>query len=392
MLRKFHTISDRKIRIALVGCGRISGKHFDSVEKHKDRVELVAVCDTNRGRLDDAIARTGAEGFDHLDDLLEQSSADLVVLTTPSGLHPDQTVSIAERGRHVMTEKPMATRWQDGLRMVQACDDAGVRLFVVKQNRRNATLQLLKRAAKQKRFGRIYMVVINVFWTRPQSYYDMDAWRGTWEFDGGALMNQASHYVDLLDWLIGPIESVQAYTGTLARDIEVEDTATMSVRWRSGAMGSMNVTMLTYPKNLEGSITIIGEKGTVRVGGVAVNEIQHWEFDQPHSDDAAVKEATYETTSVYGFGHPLYYDNVIKTLRGEAEPETDGREGLRSLEMLIAAYLSARDGRRVSLPLEYCRIPAWHVRYTKPPSSTRVQRSGTAPASGTGYTSAAGRR
>ena len=166
-------------------------------------------------------------------------------------------------------------------------------------------------------------------------------------------MNQASHYVDLLDWLVGPIESVQAYTATLARDIEVEDSGVLAVRWRSGALGSVNVTMLTYPKNLEGSITILGEKGTVRLGGLAVNEIQHWEFAEPHEDDKLVQGASYETTSVYGFGHPLYYDNVIKVLRGEAEPETDGREGLKSLEVLIATYLSARDERRVTLPLEY---------------------------------------
>ena len=353
MLGKFETISGRRIKVALTGCGRISGKHFEALKTHAERMELVAVCDSDPQRLAQAEEKTGARGFSQLQHMLEQSDMDLVVLATPSGLHPDQTQLIAATGRHVMTEKPMATRWRDGLRMVEACDDAGVRLFVVKQNRRNPTLQLLKNAVQQKRFGQIHMVVINVFWTRPQSYYDMDAWRGTWEFDGGALMNQASHYVDLLDWLIGPIESVQAYTGTLARDIEVEDTATMNIRWRSGAMGSMNVTMLTYPKNLEGSITIIGEKGTVRVGGVAVNEIQHWEFAEPHADDDRIKHASYETTSVYGFGHPLYYDNVIRTLRGEAEAETDGREGLRSLEVLIAAYLSARDGRRVSLPLEY---------------------------------------
>jgi UDP-N-acetyl-2-amino-2-deoxyglucuronate dehydrogenase len=197
------------------------------------------------------------------------------------------------------------------------------------------------------------MVNINVFWTRPQEYYDSAAWRGTWEFDGGALMNQASHYVDLLDWLIGPIESLQAYTATLARNIEVEDTGVISVKWRSGALGSMNVTMLTFPRNLEGSITILGEKGTVRVGGMAVNEIQHWEFAETMPEDDQIKQANYATTSVYGFGHPLYYDNVIKVLRGEAEPETDGREGLKSLEVLIATYLSARDGRRVALPLDY---------------------------------------
>jgi UDP-N-acetyl-2-amino-2-deoxyglucuronate dehydrogenase len=252
-----------------------------------------------------------------------------------------------------MTEKPMATRWRDGLQMVRECDQAGVRLFVVKQNRRNATLQLLKRAVDAKRFGRIYMANINVFWTRPQSYYDGARWRGTWEFDGGALMNQTSHYVDLVDWIVGPVESVQAYVATLGRDIQVEDTATVGVRWRSGALGSVNVTMLTYPRNLEGSVTILGEKGTARIGGVAVNEIQQWEFadKQPYDDD--IKSASYETGSVYGFGHPLYYENVIRTLRGETEPETDGREGLRSLELLIASYLSARDGRRVALPLEY---------------------------------------
>jgi UDP-N-acetyl-2-amino-2-deoxyglucuronate dehydrogenase len=141
--------------------------------------------------------------------------------------------------------------------------------------------------------------------------------------------------------------------GTLARDIEVEDTGILGVKWRSGAIGSMNVTMLTYPKNLEGSITILGERGTVRIGGVAVNEIQHWEFAEKRPEDELVKQASYETTSVYGFGHPLYYDNVIKVFRGEATPETDGREGLKSLETLIAAYRSARDGSRISLPLDY---------------------------------------
>ena len=353
MYQSPYVIEDRKIRFAIIGCGRISGKHIEALKAHSDNVEIVAVCDTKQERLDAAKAATGTKGYQSLTSVLEETDADVLVLCTPSGLHPAQTVQIADAGRHVMTEKPMATRWKDGMRMVEACDHAGVRLFVVKQNRRNATLQLLKNAVDKKRFGRIYMVNINVFWTRPQEYYDQDAWRGTWEFDGGALMNQASHYVDLLDWLIGPIESVQTYTATLARDIQVEDSAVMGVRWRSGAIGSMNVTMLTYPKNLEGSITILGEKGTVRIGGVAVNEIQHWEFEDKDADDEKVKDVSYETTSVYGFGHPLYYDNAIKTLRGVAEPETDGREGLRSLEILIAAYMSARDGKRISFPLEY---------------------------------------
>src|SRR5882672_3743304 len=336
-------ITDRRIRFALVGCGRIATNHIGAINAHGERCELSEVCDVDPAKLADAAGKTGAAGYANLESMLAKSRADCVVLASPSGLHSAQAIQVAAAGKHVMTEKPMATRWGDGLAMVRACDTANVRLFVVKQNRRNRTLQMLKQAIDAGRFGRIYMVTINVFWTRPQAYYDSAPWRGTWEFDGGAFMNQASHYVDLLDWLIGPVESVQAYTATLARNIQVEDTGVVSVRWRSGALGSMNVTMLTYPKNLEGSITILGEKGTVRIGGVAVNEIQHWEFAEPDEDDDKIKNASYETTSVYGFGHPLYYDNVIKVLRGEALPETDGREGLKSLELLVATYISARD-------------------------------------------------
>lgn len=346
-------VQGRRIRFAVAGCGRISKNHFDALSHHAENAELVGVCDVAPEVMEAASNATGVPGYLNLEAMLRKSDADVVVLATPSGLHAAQTIQIAATGRHVVTEKPMATRWQDGKLMVQACDQAGVKLFVVKQNRRNATLQLLRNTINKGRFGRIYMVNVNVFWTRPQAYYDSAEWRGTWEFDGGAFMNQASHYVDLLDWLIGPVESVQAYTATLARNIEVEDTGVVSIKWRSGALGSMNVTMLTYPKNLEGSVTIIGEKGTARVGGVAVNEIQHWEFSDQDADDVGIRDASYQTTSVYGFGHPLYYDNVIRTLRGEVEPETDGREGLRSLELLIATYISARDGRRVSLPLDY---------------------------------------
>lgn len=345
--------SNRKVRFALVGCGRIAQNHIGAMEKHADRCELIDVCDTDPTALKAAQEKTGARGHATLNNMLEKTDADCVILCTPSGLHSAQAISAAKAGRHVITEKPMATRWQDGLAMVKACDDAGVKLFVVKQNRRNATLQLLKQAIEQSRFGRIYSVAINVFWTRPQQYYDSAKWRGTWEFDGGAFMNQASHYIDLLHWLVGPVESVMAYTGTLARSIQVEDTGVAALRWRSGALGTLNVTMLTYPKNMEGSVTVLGENGTVRIGGVAVNEIQHWQFAEPLPEDAEIAKASYQTTSVYGFGHVLYYNNVIEALRGESEAETDGREGLKSLELLIALYLSARDARRVPLPLEY---------------------------------------
>jgi UDP-N-acetyl-2-amino-2-deoxyglucuronate dehydrogenase len=346
-------ILDRKIRFAIIGCGRIAQNHIDALRQHAAHAELVAVCDNDAARLAAAVQKTEAPGFTSLSALLAGTDCDCVVLTTPSGLHPQQAIEVAAAGVDVMTEKPMATRWSDGLAMVRACDEAGVRLFVVKQNRRNRTLQLLKQAVQKGRFGRIYMVSVNVFWSRPQSYYDSAEWRGTWEFDGGAFMNQASHYVDLLDWLVGPVESVMAYTGTLARHIEVEDTGVAALKWRNGAMGSINVTMLTYPKNLEGSITILGENGSACIGGVAVNQIKLWEFADSDPMDKQLDDASYQTTSVYGFGHPLYYEGVIRAMRGEAPLEIDGREGLKSLELLIAMYLSARDGKRINLPLAY---------------------------------------
>ncbi|TXI93463.1 MAG: Gfo/Idh/MocA family oxidoreductase [Neisseriales bacterium] len=353
MLQKYKPITGRKIKFALVGCGRIAANHFGSINQHAENCELVAVCDVNSERANKVATENNAKAYYSLDEMLEAGGFDAVILTTPSGLHPVQTIACAEAGFHVLTEKPMATRMSDGIEMVKACDKAGVRLFVVKQNRQNATIQMVKKAIEAGRFGRIYSVACNVFWTRPQAYYDQDAWRGTWEFDGGAFMNQASHYVDLMEWLIGSVESVQSYTATLARNIETEDSGVVAIKYRSGALATMNVSMLTYPKNLEGSLTIIGEKGTVRIGGVAVNKIEHWEFEDKRPEDDLVTEASYATTSVYGFGHPLYYENVIATLQGKAQPLTDGREGLRSLELLIAIYMSARDGKKISLPLVY---------------------------------------
>ena len=348
-------ILDRPVRFALVGCGRIAKNHFEALAKHAPRAELVAICDTQPAALAAARALVGdsVQAFDSLDALLANSDADVVVLTTPSGLHSQQAIKVAQAGCHVLSEKPMATKFEDGVAMVRACRDADVKLFVVKQNRLNATVQLVKKALDEGRFGRIFMSTVNVFWTRPQSYYDAAQWRGRWDLDGGAFMNQASHYVDLLDWLVGPVDSVHAYTATLDRDIEAEDTGVLSARLRRGGLASINVTMLTYPQNLEGSITILGEKGTVKIGGTAVNRIEHWAFADARPEDDAVKASSYDTGSVYGFGHPLYYDNVIRTLRGEAHAEVDGYEGLRSLEILIAAYRSARDGQRVGLPLVF---------------------------------------
>ena len=337
--------------MSVIGCGRISANHFKALAKFEDDFELVAICDTDETvRLDHAM-RYNVPGFAEAEEMFQSVKTDLVILCTPTGLHPTHAILAAEYGVNVLSEKPMATLYSQGLAMQKACDDAQVRLFVVKQNRANATIQLLKRALDENRFGDIKMVHLNVFWTRPQAYYDQAPWRGTWEMDGGAFMNQASHYVDLMSWLIGPISSVHAFTST-TRDIEAEDTGVVNIKWHNGAIGSMAVTMLTYPKNLEGSITILGNKGSARIGGVAVNEIQVWDFDESKDYDDDIRNASYETTSVYGFGHPLYYANVKDVLRGVAEPQTDGRSGLVSLELIEAIYRSAKSHNLIELPMD----------------------------------------
>lgn len=338
------------VRISLVGCGRISRNHFDAIARI-DGLELVAVCDSVTERAKAAGEAQDVPWFVHIDDMLREVPSDAVVIATPSGLHPQHGIAAAKAGRHVITEKPMAISLHAADALVQACDDAGVRLFVVKQNRLNPPVQLVKRALDKGRFGRLYMGNCTVRWTRPQDYYDQAPWRGTWEFDGGAFMNQASHYVDLMQWLMGPVESVIAKTATLARDIEAEDTGAAVLKFRSGAIGVMEVTMLTYPRNLEGSITLLGERGSVRIGGTAVNRVEHWEFADYDDDDKLIDTAATNPPSVYGFGHEGYYRNVLAVLRGEAQPDTDGRSGRKSLELILGIYESARTGRDVPLPL-----------------------------------------
>jgi UDP-N-acetyl-2-amino-2-deoxyglucuronate dehydrogenase len=338
------------VRVALVGCGRISRNHLDAIAR-VEGLELVSVADIDLARAEAVGAEQGVPAFGALDEMLGTVESDLVAICTPSGLHPPHGIVAARTGRHVLTEKPMAISLSGADDLVQACDEAGVHLFVVKQNRLNPAIQLLRRAIDKGRFGRIYSANTTVRWTRPQEYYDAEPWRGTWEFDGGAIMNQASHYVDLMQWLVGPVESVMAKTATQARRIEAEDSGVALLRFRSGALGVIEVTVLTYPRNLEGSITILGEKGSVKIGGTAVNKVDHWLFAEYDDDDKAIEAATTNPPNVYGFGHEGYYRNVLRVLRGEARPDTDGRAGRKSLELILGIYESAKTGREVPIPL-----------------------------------------
>jgi UDP-N-acetyl-2-amino-2-deoxyglucuronate dehydrogenase len=338
------------VRIALVGCGRISRNHFDAIAKIPE-LQLVAVCDVVEARARDAGVREDVPWFTSYSKMLEHAPCDVVALCTPSGLHPQHGILAARAGRHVICEKPMAINLSSADDLVQQCDASGVQLFVVKQNRLNPPIQLLKRAIDKGRFGRLYMANTTVRWTRPQEYYDQASWRGTWEFDGGAFMNQASHYVDLIQWLVGPVESVMAKTATLARRIETEDSGVALLKFRSGALGVIEVTMLAYPRNLEGSITLLGEKGSVKIGGTAVNKVETWQFADYDDDDKLIESATYTPPNVYGNGHEGYYRNVMAVLRGEATADTDGRAGRKSLELILGIYESAKTGHEVPLPL-----------------------------------------
>jgi Predicted dehydrogenases and related proteins len=341
---------DGRVRVALVGCGRISRNHFDAIAKVPE-LQLVSVADIDLGRAEREGDAHGVPAFNSLEAMLDAVPSDLLSICTPSGLHPAHGIVAAQHGRHVLTEKPMAISLAAADDLVAACDAAGVHLFVVKQNRLNPAIQLLKRAIDKDRFGRIYMANTTVRWTRPQDYYDQESWRGTWEFDGGAMMNQASHYVDLMQWLVGPVESVIAKTATQARHIEAEDSGAAVLKFRSGALGVIEVNGPHLPRNLEGSITILGEKGSVKVGGTAVNRVDHWQFESYDDDDKLVDAASTNPPSVYGYGHEGYYRNLLPVLRGTARADTDGRAGRKSLELILGIYESAKTGREVPIPL-----------------------------------------
>ncbi len=345
-------MSHKRIGIALLGCGRISQNHVQAIAKIPE-LELVACADVDLARAQATAAGAGGiPAFNSLEAMLAGVSCDAVTICTPSGMHPKHGIVAAREGKHVICEKPMAITLASADDLVRACDESGVQLFVVKQNRLNPSIQLLRKAVDKGRFGRIFMANTTVRWSRPQEYYQQAPWRGTWEFDGGAFMNQASHYVDLIQWLVGPVESVVAKTATLARQIEAEDSGAAVLRFRNGAMGVIEVTMLTFPRNLEGSITILGEKGTVKIGGTAVNKVETWQFADYDDDDKLIEQASTSPPTVYGFGHEGYYHNVLAVLQGRAAPDTDGRAGRKSLELILGIYESAKTGQDVPLPLK----------------------------------------
>jgi len=342
------------IKFALLGCGRIAKRHADLLGTGQiDGARLVAVCDSDAARVDAYSTRYDVPGYASLDEMLTQRGIDVVSVLTPSGMHASHAIRIAASGRHIVVEKPMALTLEDADAMIRAADDARVRLFVVKQNRFNVPVVKARAALDAGRFGRLALGTVRVRWCREQAYYDQDAWRGTWRMDGGVIANQASDHVDMLRWFMGPVETVHARSARTLVNIEAEDTAVATLRFRNGALGVIEATGAARPKDLEGSLSVLGAGGAVEIGGFAVNKIRHWQFVHQLPEDTEVTERfSVNPPNVYGFGHQAYYEHVVSCLRDGTEALVDGHEGRVSLELVAAIYESMASGREVTLPLK----------------------------------------
>ena len=335
----------------LVGCGRIGKRHADLLSSGSvPGARLVAVCDTDPKRLSDFSKTYEVPGFATVEEMVARIKPEVANVCTPSGDHARTTIALASLGVHVVVEKPMALTLEDVDAMILACAENRVKIFVVKQNRLNLPIQKAYEAVSIGRLGKMVMGTVRVRWCRDDSYYQQDSWRGTWAHDGGVLANQASHHIDVLEWMMGDVDSVFAMARTALADIEVEDTAVALLKFRSGALGVIEATTATRPKDLEGSLSLLGELGSIEVGGFALNELKTWNFVTPDPDDVDVRERfSVNPPDVYGFGHRLYLDHVVDCIRSDTQQLVDGFEGRRSLELISAIYESIETGTEIPM-------------------------------------------
>lgn len=339
-----------KIKIGFLGCGRISQKHFEAILKFPNEIEVVAVCDGTLEKAKKAAEHFGCKYFDNIDEFVSTIDANIIVIATPNGLHPEHAVLCAKHGMDVLCEKPMSVSEEGAQLILSEFKKLGRNFFLIHQNRYNDPVMYIKKAIDEGRFGKIYLLSSNVFWQRPQEYYDKEPWHGTRKLDGGAFMTQASHYVDMLNWFANsPVQTVFSMLATLGRKIETEDTGIATIKWKNGVIGNLNVTVLTYPKNIEGSITIIGEKGTAKIGGVAMNEISHLDLLNPSPEDNKIMNLNYQTDSVYGFGHQRVYERIISFYNSKNAMGLIGmNEAYSSFQILHAIITSNETNQPVS--------------------------------------------
>ncbi|TXD36659.1 Gfo/Idh/MocA family oxidoreductase [Lujinxingia vulgaris] len=329
--------------LALVGCGHVAERHAGALQWHGQRLNVVGVVDPDAYRRQTLATLLEAPAFASLDALLAETSPELVSIATPTGLHCEQALVAARHGADVILEKPLSTSLDAARAMVKQVQELGHELFVIKQLRHHPLFLALRDAVRRGRFGRIFSVGLEVYWNRNQAYYDAASWRGTRELDGGALMNQASHYVDLLAWIFDEPDELYAAGGTLGRRIDVEDTALLTLRWPGGALGSVHVSMLAYPRNITTSLTVLGERGTVRLGGARCDQIEAWEFEEHTPQDDAIEGLASSVQDILSGGHAHVFGAILDHLDGVVDaPIVTGEEGLRSLAIIDAAYASMR--------------------------------------------------
>ena len=353
---------DKRIKFAFVGCGRIVTKHAEALKNElKDIAVLIAVADKVLEKARNIGSKYEVPFYSDYAKMLEDNTdIDVVSILTESGNHAKHTIDIVRRfKKHIIVEKPMALTLSDADDMIRTCDEHGVKMFVIKQNRYNLPVMKLRKAIESNRFGKLVLGTVRVRWARHQSYYNQDSWRGTWRYDGGVLTNQASHHIDLLEWMLGEPVSVFAKSRTALVDIETEDTAVAIIKFRNGALGLIEATTATRPKDLEGSLSILGEKGSVVIGGFAVNEMQTWNFEDSKNEDLGDLTSDSEIPpNVYGFGHARYLKNVCESILNKEKALVDGLEGRKSLELINALYESIETGQEVFLSFQpkQCRL------------------------------------
>jgi UDP-N-acetyl-2-amino-2-deoxyglucuronate dehydrogenase len=337
-----------KHKISIVGYGRIGSRHAQIIKSSID-FELVGISETNKITRETAEVEMGNVVFDDTLRMISETKPDTVVICTESGNHYQHVMEIAHLVKTIVVEKPMALKLDHAREMIDACTKHKTNLFVVKQNRYNLPIVKTRELFEKGVFGQITLATVRVRWCRDQNYYGLNDWRGTWKLDGGVLANQASHHLDILQWFLGEIESVFAYSSTVLTKIEAEETMICVLKSKDGVLGIVEATNTARPKNLEGSFSILGENGSIVVGGDAMNKFDSIRFkDNLHQEIASLHE---NPPDVYGFGHTKFYQELNKFLLGHDSHLVQAEEGFKNVELLDAIYLSCETGQEVKLPL-----------------------------------------
>jgi predicted dehydrogenase len=357
-----------KLKAALIGCGRISFKHIEAYINNSDRSELTAVCDPvfDRAEKNAAIYRKSVTGcnvecYADYREMLAKLRPDIVSVATESGKHKDIAVDCLDAGCHVICEKPMALSTHDADTMIAAAEKNSRKLAVCFQNRFNPPVQKLRSALETDRFGRILHGMVQIRWTRNDTYYAEAPWRGTWEQDGGTLMNQCTHGIDLLQWMLGEdAVRVQAQTRRFLRSIEAEDFGAAIVEFKNGTIGIIEGTAVVYPENLNETLSVFGEKGTVVIGGLAVNKVETWRFADTaivgDTEEKVLNLIEKDPPTVYGFGHAAFFRDCIEAIEQNREPLVSGEKGKKALEIVLAIYRSQKTGLPVDLPCNFSTL------------------------------------